>query len=240
MVISLAALLLLSGCGLESFVVLSEPKAVLTAPPYTFQFRKLSTNGDTFDEPFFKGFELYYKIYGPLESIDNEANTLDELTTKKGFKRMNGKPPYTEAISKPLIPIALDLRSEEFIITIDFTDFTDVYSSTDYPKIYSESGISTPISITEVRRNVRYTLAGRSDEFKRFSNEPVYAEFEASDTDLSSAAWSEISDSTPGGPVQIVLFVLSYGYDPNSTTNPAQYSRPVWLGSLVNIYFPYP
>jgi len=242
------ALLLLSGCGLESFLVLSAPTAIYTGlPPQAFQFRKETYNNelDSMLRPAFLGFELYYKIYGLTESVENDIGTFDELASR--FRRINNFPTDQYlSYHRPLIDMssATDLnRPASFVITIDFNvDLTDATASASFPKIYPDATAPDPVPITinAIRRDETYSYVGLENEFKRFSadSRPYLTVFEAppTDNDLSTAAWTAISNF----PYQakIALYVLSYGFDQD--TNSVLYSLPVFLGSLDTVVFPHP
>jgi hypothetical protein len=242
---------LLSGCGLESFLVLSAPTPILSGrPSLAFQFKKETYNNelDSSLRPAFLGFELYYKIYGMGESPDNDNDiaTFDQLGPR-GFRRINNNltdqyPSY----HRPLIDMSSDSdpnRSAEFLITIDFNaDLTNADASADFPKIYPDASAPNPgpITINAIRRDENYSYVGLENEFKRFSadSRPYLVVFEAppTDNDLSAAAWSAIS--TFPYQAKIALYVLSYGFDQD--TNSVLYSLPVFLGSLDTVVFPHP
>jgi len=190
----------------------------------------------------FKGFELYYKIYGLTESPENDIGTFEELGTHS-FRRINN---YTTdqylSYHRPLIDLstlAVGDRSKTFVITIDFSaDLRDAGASENYPRIYSEASAPISITINAIRRDVPYAYVGYTYEFKRFSadSRTVLVVYEQTDADLSNTAWTSIS-STPNQ-ARIALYVLSYGFDP--LTSSVLYSLPVYLGYLDNVPLPYP
>jgi hypothetical protein len=241
--------LLLSGCGLESFIALSAPTTDYTYPSLTFQFTKQDTSADLNQDGdyVFQGFELYYKIYGLAENPENDIGIFDQLGPR-GFRRINNYPKdyYSSypLYHKPLIDLstlAIGDRNKTFLITIDFNkDLTDAIVSADYPKIYSEASAPISITINAIRRDVPYTVVPYTNEFKRFSadSRTILSVYEQTDDDLSNAAWIDIS-TTPGPhTARIALYVLSYGFDP--MTSSVLYSLPVYLGYLDNLTLPYP
>ncbi len=241
--------MLLSGCGLESYLTLSAPTAIYSGlPPQTFQFRKETYNSETDNTtvpptPIFLGFELYYKIYGLTESIENSIGTFDELVTK--FRRVNNYPKdQYSSYHRPLIDISSATdpnRFLQFVITIDFNvDLTDAVASANYPRIFPDATAPNPapITINAIRRDETYSYIGFETEFKRFAadSRSYLTVFESGDNDLSTAAWGAISNFP--WQAKIALYVLSYGFDPN--TNSVLYSLPVFLGSLDTVVFPHP
>jgi len=228
---------------LESFIVLSQPVADISAnTSYLFRFTKTVDN----NEAEFLGFELYYKLYGLTQSVENDIGTFDELATHS-FRRINDpNKDNSLAYHRPLIDMSDPFdpnRPVEFTITIDFSkDLTSpLTTEAGYPKI-SPNGAPDPdpITIIDIRRDVPYSSAvpGRQYEFKRFSidtDTPGVELFPKTDSDLSNEAWTDISTSHQA---KISLYVLSYGFDP--ATSSVLYSRPVWLGSLDTVTFPYP
>lgn len=206
---------LLSACGLEQYLLLKPPVAVINVGTQQFQFRATADNS----ESEFRGFEVYYKIYRQSDSIDLDINTIEDLRSKS-FQRMNNDlTDRKDAISKPLIPIAILDRGKEFVVTIDFSGDLSLPS---LPQITANDLILTsPFTINDARRGVTYPDAGYLDRFKRF------ADFEANDQDISSQIWADISAAID---VQLVAYVLSYGRDVINNTD--AYSQPVWLGVI--------
>ncbi len=243
------ALLSLSGCGLESFLVLSAPTPILSGQPsLAFQFRKETYNNelDSMGRPAFLGFELYYKIYGLTESVENAIGTFDELATHS-FRRINNDATDQYlSYHRPLVDMSSASdpnRSAAFLITIDFNaDLTNATASADYPKIYPDATAPNPgpITINTIRRDETYIVSPFQNEFKRFSadiDRPFLVVFDGTtDNDLSTAAWQAISNFP--FTAKIALYVLSYGFDQD--TSSVLYSLPVYLGYLDNITFPHP
>ncbi|MBA7649642.1 hypothetical protein ES703_57439 [subsurface metagenome] len=202
----------LSACGLEKMTNLSPPKfGAFSSPDKTFTFRKTPENGDNTDpdEQFFRGFELYYKIYTQLQETDKNITDFDLLSKK--FHRVspqNVKP-------KPLIPVPIDERNgTNFDIVVNFSGLTDsnvevIYLGLDF----------------NIRRGVSYTETEFLDEYKHFDYS-IPSAFTSGDADVTTDVWTDIENSES---VVLVLYALSYGkkdfiYD--------VYSMAVYLGEI--------
>ena len=174
-------ILLTSSCGLDTIITLKPPEFVgFSDAENYFIFRG---TGD-YDSYYFRGFELYYKIYLEGSTVDSNLLNLSELTTK-GFKRVFSNSDRINNINKPLIP----LDSGE--ITVDFDGLEE--------PILSEPVATTPV---ELRRGIADQRIGHVDEFKPFTV------FEQGDLDISSDIWTAISGDNP---VTLAIYALSYG-----------------------------
>jgi hypothetical protein len=225
--------LILSGCGLESFVFLNPPIAEILGSDSKFQFTAGSSNNETE----FRGFEVYYKIYDPADSIDTSFNTFEEMVLKSFIRINNGPSVDTQnSLSRPLIKVhystvpAENDRGKNLRAIIDFSNPSK--TTGEYPQITTVGIISDslyqPVLINEARRGITYTLPNPPNEFKRF------CDFARNDQDISPSIFdSYISQNFQ---IVLVLFAISYGID--TGTNLEVYSQPVWLGDE-KITFPF-
>jgi hypothetical protein len=226
--------LALSGCGLESFILLSPPVAVINAGDGIFEFDSTSLN----NEEEFRGYEVYYKLFLSSETPINYYNTFEDMVAAS-YRRLNN--PLKDSpttIVNPLIyvdgppPLSSPSdRGEDFTVTIDFSN---AVAENDYPQIkITGATINEPETTREIiaaRRSVKYS---GFNEFKRFIDFEL-ADVSASNSDLTTQVFNEISTPLPVG---VVCFAVSWGVV--TDTNLPVYSQPVWLG-FEQITFPYP
>jgi len=214
---SLAALLGMAGCGLESFMLLQPPTANQSPPPGKFQFYAGSENNE-FE---FLGFELYYKFYHPSDSADDYINISSfEQLLARSFRRLNNADSNidnTTSISKPLF-LSKDFKGTPYDVTIDF-------SNSEEPKV-SSSVVGLPQrAITGLRRGVALPppYASLWKPFYTFSGDPL-------DMDITSSIYDLINAPSL---VRLVVFALSYGKDVSGLE---LYSQPVFLGDQALIF----
>jgi len=194
----IAALIILftSSCGLYDIITLNPPEFVRfsNAENY-FIFR---ATGE-YDSYYFRGFELYYKIYLQGSTVDSDLLSLSELQSK-GFKRIASDSDRINIISKPLIPIDSANHNDIFEITVDFIGLVGTPLSEPFAAGVT---VSPPVSFSvELRRGIADERTGHADEFKPFSV------FEETDADISSDIWTAIFGDDN---VTIALYALSYG-----------------------------
>ena len=227
-------MLALSGCGLESFILLSPPVAVINAGDGIFEFDSTSLN----NEEEFRGYEVYYKLFLSSENPVNYYNTFEDLVAAS-YRRLNNPLKDSPAnIANPLIyvdgppPLASPSdRGESFTVTIDFSN---AVANSDYPQIKITGATinepETTLEIIAARRSVKYSGL---EEFKRFIDFEL-ADVSAANSDLTTQVYTDISVSLAVG---VVCFAVSWGVV--TDTNLPVYSQPVWLG-FEQITFPYP
>ena len=213
--------LVLAGCGLERFVILAAPVAIINAADDRFEFRATSDNS----EVEFRGFELYYRVFSTSDIPVNFYNTFDELVAA-AYRRVYDPAwaPGSTSFRKPLIrPDPADY-GKSYTVTVDFSAFV---SLADFPRISTAALVPiTPITISQARRAV--TDVGQT-EYKRFQKN----DFDATDADITADLYNTYISL--GLNVKLVMFVVSYGVDTSS--NLEVYSLPVWLGDE-DIAFP--
>ena len=219
-------MLALSGCGLESFILLRPPLAIRNADNDKFEFQTTIDN----IELEFQGFEVYYKIFPTtVPSPQNYYITFEDMLADS-YRRLNN-PNFDKPgiVNRPLLfidgpPIPND-RGDILTVTIDFS--ASLAATDEYPKITVTGapqldGPETTVLIDEARRSVPKT---GFNEFKKFT------EFEASDvlalgSDVTAEVLAEIQNF--GVQVGLVCFAVSWGIDP--VGNLIVYSQPEWLG----------
>ncbi len=154
-----------------------------------------------YDSYYFRGFELYYKIYLQGATIDSNLLSLSELQTK-GFKRIASDGDRINNISKPLIPLDSANHNDTFEITVDFdgledTPITEPFAAAD------DATVTPVVSFSvELRRGIADERQGFEDQYKPFSV------FEEDDSDISSEIWDAIFGDEY---VTLVIYALSYG-----------------------------
>jgi hypothetical protein len=201
--------LALSGCGLESFIVLEPPVAAIASGTDTFSFRATIANS----EPEFLGFEVYYRIYAVSgDAYPTYFNTFDNMLAGS-FQRLYDPKwaPGAPGFSRPLIaPDPVD-HGADYKITIDF----NVPQDLSYPQV-SSLGLTLEIMILAARRAVAGVL-----EYKRLKK----SAFGSGEADMTALAYTSIFNSED---VRIVMFAVSYGFDTSNFTQ--VYSLPVLIG----------
>jgi len=185
-----------SSCGLYDIITLKPPEFVgFSDAEHYFKFR---ATGE-YDSYYFRGFELYYKIYLTSETTDSNLLSLSELQSK-GFKRIASDSDRINIVSKPLIPLDSDNHDDTFDITVDFNGLDEAIPV----EPFAAGETVTPVVSfsVELRRGIADDRIEHPDEFKPFSF------FKEDDSDISSAIWTAIFG---GGEVTIALYALSYG-----------------------------
>ena len=214
----LAGLLLLSGCGLEAFILLNPPEPVDLGNDDKFTFRATADNA----EGSFKGFEVYYKIHEVGVAPDTSTITTIEELIISGFRRINRFGESPGAIAKPLIQPASSDVGSTYLVTIDFS--INVVDPVEYPKITTSA--ATPKTYTKVCRGI----APSPGNYKRF----IKAEFSPSPEDADIIGLS--AEILAGTQIGILCVALSYGIDVSNGLE--VYSQPVSLYDE-DLQFPY-
>lgn len=227
---ALAALLLPVSCGLYDVVTLSPPEFVsLVGSIFTFR-----ATAEVTEEDAFRGFELYYKLYAPSQSIGNDDNliSLGDLQSR-GFRRVSSSGDRVGDIDRPLIFVPPDDRvGTPFDVEVDFarTDYFFFPSGLEPQADPDSSGLPVPIASVTLRRGIAENRdpPANPDLFKPFTawDFPVPGSSPPrSDADINLQIW----DQSAGDhiPMRMLLYVLSYGKD--EFFNDA-YSIAVYLG----------
>ena len=187
-----------NSCGLDTIITLKPPEFVdffNTANYFIFR-----ATGD-YDSYYFRGFELYYKIYLNDATTDSNLLNLSELNTN-GFKRIASDSDRINNISKPLIPLDSANHDDTFEITVHFDGLEDLTPSEPFTAA-DDATVTPAVSFSiELRRGIADNRIIHADEFKPFTV------FEEDDSDISSGIWAAISANYP---VTLVLYALSYG-----------------------------
>jgi hypothetical protein len=234
----LALSIVCSACGLEDFPgFLSQPDEPLAGGDY-FQFEATADNS----EDDFRGFELYYKIYDPVNPsliVDDQANiaVFDNLSTR-GYRRINGPSDRVGNIARPLILVdPTDDKGKHFTVKVAF-QASDLQQPP-YPRIEVDEDIAEPLvqesqmEVEDLRRGVNYrSLPYNTSEYKGFNDFVEPGDVVDGDITYDSDIWTAIDS---GQPATLVLYVVSYGlYVPD---NRQLYSQPLMLGEI-GITFP--
>ncbi len=220
-----ASLLALTSCGIYQVVTLNPPEPgtpSVSDADNTFQFRSTADN----NEDAFTGFELYYKFYYFNQTGNfggDESLTSLQLLRSNGFFRVSSNTETTDNINPPLFFVPLENRGTVFDVTINFN-----FAESDQ----DPQGVSSPlgaIPTVTLQRGIADNRFVSSDAFKPFTA------FASDDTDISydPRIWS--SQSVSQIPIQVLLYVLSYGK--STETFEEVYSLPIYLGSI-SVNFP--
>lgn len=240
------ALILLSSCGLPSYSYLFPPTDV-----YSRDDPSSSSNGQDliFSNAYknnlsiFTGYEIYYKIYDPLDSSTSESEYSSDLTTITnttaadyntfaglGFYRLfftTGEPTSDAFIhdsSKPAFEPDTDLLDVDYQIRFNFNQslVDSYYASTYNTTVYSFS--STP----NIYRYVYDSDTGTSSyTVKRFSADS----FDIYDNDMPETVTSADMVNADDYYVYITFYIMSFGRDADDITS-SVYSEPVYLGTI--------
>lgn len=225
---------MLLSCGIRA------QRPVLAMPVYEsrsdiddiFQFRATEANGGGDENPYFRGFEIYYKFFSndlngqTLLTSQSGYTTLSELTMQF-FKRVSyyigdENCDKTNRIFKPLIKVPPAFRgySTDIIITIDFSDLTDVYIQAAPEEDYIYLPEPTPAA-AEVQLPVRRGIEDSENQyyFKGFDS------YKTTDSDMNGVVTLEQNQSA-----SILLYVLSFGIDDNFEE---LHSTALCLGSII-------
>jgi hypothetical protein len=209
----LAVVLVATGCGLPAPYYLAPPgMPLLGLADFSvprFYVESTTANGDV-NEPDFRGFELYYKLYKDEASIQAGFGSDSQLSDMSGFLPMcMSTDTSPQGRSAPLIWIDPLDRGEVFTATLNFS-MPGAAACT-----YTGPVTGTPVSIS-----VRRAVSTGGTECKTFD----YLEFMPADADFAAIA----ADFEFGvDSIFIGVYALSYGKQDLATTI---WSSPVYLG----------
>lgn len=187
-----------SSCGLDTIITLEPPEYVLHSDADNYFIFRATGEYDSF---YFRGFELYYKIYLNDATTDSDLLSLSELNTK-GFKRIAAYSDLINNISKPLIPIDSANHDDTFEITVDFDGLEEAIPSEPFAAADDATATPSVLFSIELRRGIADERTGFEDQYKPFTV------FEEDDSDISSEIWTAISG---GEDITLVIYALSYG-----------------------------
>ncbi len=206
-----AALLGMSGCGLEYLPYIHEP---LQGTPSggSFSFSSPQEVGLLFE-----GYEIYYKLYvsgDPSLTTESDFTTVDALKAQ-GFHRVTSEGDIDE--DRPLVKVPLASRGVPHNVTIEFPEFGGQPSAT----VSWDAG-----NRLFLRRGILFPLdepgADRYQSFLDFSEADILLQ----PTDLSRDVWEDMQLAIQ---VKLALFVASYG---RNELGGALYSEPVYLFTI--------
>jgi len=212
----LAVVLVATGCGLPAPYYLAPPgMPLLGLADFSvplFYVESTTANGDV-NEPAFRGFELYYKLYKDEVSIEKGFGSDSQLSQMTGFRPMcksTDTSPLDQYRFAPLLQIDPLDRGEVFTATLNFS-VPGAAACT-----YTGPVTGTPVSIS-----VRRAVSTGGTECKTFD----YEEFLPADADFAAIA----ADFEFGvDSIYIGVYALSYGKQEDLATT--IWSSPVYLG----------
>lgn len=210
----LGALLLCAGCGIDDFVYLYPVTQLLHSPSADdannyYEFRTTDDDNASNAGEYFKGFEIYYRIYSTESArnqdssdissynTNNPTTVFNYISTTKKFTRMTA----TGRLGAfPLIAGTAGDRD----VKIRLIDYGGELAEI----VVGGTSLGTP----------RRTKNGgtETDSFK-------FEEIASGDSDFSYSASSE------AGPFYVLAYVLAYGYD---TAYKPIYSAAFGLGTI--------
>jgi hypothetical protein len=183
-----AVALMVSTCGLEYIPYLTPPE--LGGEPLTF-------GTATGTDPYFRGYEIYYKLYPDAQAaaVDNSLQTELSLLNA-GFLRLTAEPTGTGDPSRPpLIEVPPGIRDEPHIVTVEVLPC-------------EEPSLTLSWDPEEVGLRRGVTLTRDEDTTQPYQ---TFQQFDANDEDTPPDVWSVMELPSPR--VVIGLYALSYGFD---------------------------
>lgn len=215
--ICLCLFLFNSSCGLEEYIIIDEPlrdKITEINSSYSDKYFQFRTNED--NSSFFKGTNVYYKIFNSISALDYSSieNLITDEKKSEAFNKLsnNGyKLLKTDNPSDYLIPKNKNsnLSQSVYIRLTDYYDEEDFSAKVLVDNMYIGKPLRTDGSLT-----FNFGKTGPNDLLPG-SN--------------SSIEEKDYNDSTSNGIWYVSLFAVSEGLD---TTLSPLYSAPVYLGTV--------
>ena len=237
----------LSSCGLPTYPYLYAPEISETRTnPETGEWDLVFSNAHDNNTNIFSGYEIYYKIYDPLDDETLGAST-EYITDRNNIAATSGANRNT-LISKDFnrLFFTTELEDSTFLHNESFPSFQITQSLLDeefkvrllmqqgnsagesfFASVWENSSLSFP----EPQYFYRWVYNDSNLAYKRkfFNN----TDFNIFDNDLpdsidySSLEQSLIEDYY----LYITFYIFSYGRDPDDITK-SVYSSPVYLGTI--------
>ncbi|MDC7225868.1 MAG: hypothetical protein PQJ61_03790 [Spirochaetales bacterium] len=238
-----------NSCGLPTYSVLIAPELVYTRdnPDDISQENNLVfTNAYDNQSSIFYGYELYYKIYDPLDAANSETEYLTDETTidnystadessleNLGFERLYFDYSYisnsiSHSETKPSFALDDDILEEDFNIVLNFNQDLSPGST-----FLAESDGSVSFSSdmeTYIYRHVENSDTGEyNNKFFFTDNFSIYDSDMPESIDIDSYTSSTNEDG--GYYLYITFYILSFGKEQDDVSK-LIYSKPVYLGTL--------
>ncbi len=238
---------LIGSCGLPTYPYLYAPEIAETRTnPENNDYDLIFNNASDNNTNIFSGYEVYYKIYDPLDSATAGAAT-EYITDRNNITAITGANRNT-LISKdfnrlfftttiddtsflhnesfPSFQITQSLLDEEFKIRLLMQQGLSAGQSF-FAAVWGNSSLSFPE--TQYFYRWVYNEFEHTSKRKFFNND----DFNIYDNDLpDSIDYSSLEESLTGDYyLYITFYIFSYGRDPDDITK-SVYSSPVYLGTL--------
>ncbi len=195
--------LLLVSCGLDNYIYFNPVTTYLNWPSDTDElknyFEFMTNDNSNKENPYFKGFEIFYRIYNNSSDRASDASAITSynsdnpalaylyLMNTKNYVRMES---YSRVGYQPLIPSASTNRT----VTIRFTAYEDEPAGIVIDGNAQDLALRT-IDSTTKKDNAKYTF--------------VFDEIASGDSDVKYGTWDDTTDKK----WYVQAFVLAYGYD---------------------------
>ena len=242
-----AAVLLLcciTACGLPSYAYLYPPTDVRDRSTPGIEYDLIFRNAYENNSSIFSGYEIYYKIYDPLDSEPSDSlyitdrDSIDAaagaggniLLQNKKFTRLytttSDNASFVHDSNEPAFPVEPALLGEDFNIRL-FLDQEQPAGDSFIAETYDSS-----VYFSETPYLYRYVSNSSTNTTgKKFLD---LNDFDINDSDMpdsvdtESYEQSNISDDYY---LYISFYIMSYGKNPDDITK-SIYSEPVYLGTL--------
>jgi hypothetical protein len=209
----LGVALLLAACGIEDYIYfypvtqyINRPSTVDKALNYwSFKTRDVD-NVDGENADYFKGFEVYYKIYTSPSTLSSDVSAIDSnnennpstsysyLINTKGYERMSS---VSRVGKYPLIAAGTTNR----VVTIRLTDYSNL-----------TAGIMVDgESLGQALRTLDDISVASSDYYFEYDEIDASDSSTTCDSDVKYTAWAT-SDAKN---CYVQAYVMAYGYDSN-------------------------
>ena len=244
-VLLLLSAVLLSSCGLPTYAYLYPPEAYTTRnDPDNQENDIIFWNAYNNNSSIFSGYEIYYKIYDPLNASASDTSYLTDISAieastttyttvleNKGFSRLfvSDTPDintYTHNEIRPTFHIDADLLEEEFRIRLKFLQEQSSGTS------FLAETFNTTLTFTATPYIYRHVT--NSSTTSTLNKSFDLSDFDINDNDMpSSVDYNSYLQSVSDGDyyLYITFYILSYGRDIDDITK-SVYSEPLYLGTL--------
>ncbi len=239
----LLLLIVISGCGLPSYGYLYPPTGVVDrSDPDVAESTLIFTNAYDNSSSIFSGYEIYYKIYDPLDAATSTTEYLSEKTTilssdltvsgieSRGFSRLFTTTDYAGVIAqtnfthsdlRPAFPIESSLIDQDFDIRLKFLqEYSDGTS-------FLAETYNSSLSFSETLYFYRWVKPSSTVSINNIPKFFDKDDFDINDDDMPSTIDSESTSEY----LYISFFIYSFGRDTDDITKTI-YSTPVYLGTL--------
>ena len=237
-----ALFILFVACGIEVYIYLESVTTYINKPGSAADealnyVAFVTSDVENYDsaEDYFKGFEIYYRIYNNLTTLNSDVTAIESysedddtqalaysyLISTKSYSRLTGSSRLTDY---PLIPAPSSQPSDNRAVYIrmydtvsgDYTAGIKVYALASPQSASEDNG--TPTNYGSARR----TISSVSRNQNKYTFQIDY--ITSSDSDVY---WS--TSSTSEGTLYVQFFVMAYGYDESFSNI---YSVPYNLGYI--------